>query len=192
MKNIFLSLLLLSLCSCIQVAQFARDHLISNPGKSKAVNFLEYELLGTVGADQVWVQNQYGQKVKLSFEAVGFPTDKELSDEFLFKQDDLNRIKTLATMEMKNYFGSHKMVHLITLKVASYDNRDTVYLLDAVTENRQDTLAEVMVLKGYYYVYEDIVKSARYKHLLKLQEKAQQSQVGMWKKVKAYNPMWHD
>ncbi len=192
MKTAILCLILLLLSGCVQLAQYARDHIITSPGMAKSINNLNYKLIGTIGPDTIWLENEYNLRVKMDFDLVSFPNEKELKDEFMFSNKELDDLHDAATNMLRNYFGSHKMVTLITMKIASHDNRSTTYLLDVKTENRDNTLAEIMVSNGYYFVFEDMAKSASQKHLLKLQAKAQRSRLGIWKNIKAYNPLWHD
>ena len=192
MKNTILCLLLLLFPGCIQIAQFARDHIITSPGMAKSINHLDYKLIGTIGPDMIWLENEYNLRVKMGFDLVTFPTNEELKKEFLFSKKESNALSNLAIIQLKNYFGSHKIVTLVTLKIASNDNRSKNYLLDVKTKNRDNTLAEIMVSNGLYYVFEDLAKSSSHKHLLKLQAKAQRSRLVIWKNITAYNPLWHD
>jgi hypothetical protein len=192
MKNVLFFLMLLMSAGCIQVAQFARDHIVTGPGMSKSVNHLKYKLIGTVGPDALWLENQYELRVKMNFDLLKFPTAHQLEDEFLFSKKEASELENDASFRIRNYFGHLKTITVITLKSASGDGRTRTFLLDAKTEHRSETLAERMVSAGYYYVNEDLARTSSHKNLMRLQEKAQRSRLGIWKNIKAYNPLYHD
>lgn len=184
-------LLIFPLCGCFHVGQYMKDHVWTNPGFSRSINHLEHTLIGTSGPDGIWVENEHGLRIQLHFDAIAFPNKKEC-DDLALNDLEVQNLSKVAESAMKNYFGKHRKIKLITFKRVSTDGRVYEVLLDAKADHQADTLGETMVKYGYYLVDEEVLDTAGYEHLIKVQSRAQRSRVNIWRKISAYNPRWHD
>jgi hypothetical protein len=113
-------------------------------------------------------------------------------DELNIDTEDGEALKSKTIRLLRNYFGSKKRIELITLKTVAPDQQEHSYLLDARSPEQMETLGEHMVSRGLYQVDTDLAKSSDHKHLLKLQNEAQRSRLGIWKYASVLNPNWHD
>lgn len=190
-RILFFSGLVIALSGCMQVAEFFRDHIVTSPGMTKAVNKIEYRYLGVVGPSRLWLKNDYHLEARLPFELVGFPT-RVMWDDLNLTPKMGEELEQLAIHKLKDYFGSQRNIIVITLKLVDRYGKSKRYFLDAQAPHQPITVAEYMVEQGFYWVDQDLAKLSDKKYLLKLEEKAQRSRLGVWQHATAYNPNWRD
>jgi hypothetical protein len=181
------------LCStgCFQIAEFFHDHIITSPGMDKAVNVVEYTYQGVFGPDGLWLSNDKGLQAHLRFEMAYFP-DRKAWEDLNLDSAEAERLKIKAEETLRDYFTQRQRIQLITLKKVAYDQENHNYLLDAKTKDQMETVVEKMVRLGLYVVDTDLAKSSNRKSILRLQNEAQRSRLGIWRYASVFNPNWHD
>ena len=185
------ALLSLSAVGCFQTGEFIRDYIITSPGMDKAVNVVEYNFLGIHGPDGLSLSNEHGLHAQLQFEMASFP-DRKSWDELNLDSKEAEKLKLKAEETLRDYFNQRQRIDLITLKKVTADKKAYSYLLDAKTKDQSETAVEKMVRLGFYTVNSDLAKSADMKVVLKLQDQAQRSRLGIWRYASVFNPDWHD
>jgi hypothetical protein len=186
-------LICLSLLSsgCFQTAMFVKDYILTSPGMDKAVTSVFYTYHSVRGTHGLWLSNESGLPAHLDIEMLSFP-HRQQWDELNMDTETGEALKAKTIRLLRNYFGSQKRIELITLKTVAPDRQEHNHLLDARSPEQMETLGEHMVSRGLYQVDTDLAKSSDYKHLLKLQNEAQRSRLGIWQYASVLNPNWHD
>ena len=191
LKTTGLGCLLLISSGCFHVARHFTDYIITSPGMDKAVNSVFYTYHSVRGTHGLWLSNERGLHAHLDFEMLSFP-DRHQWDELNMETETGEALKAKTIRLLRNYFGSEKRIELIVLKTVAPDQQEHSYLLDARSPDQMETLGEHMVSRGLYQVDADLAKSSDHKHLLKLQNEAQRSRLGIWQYASVLNPNWHD
>lgn len=191
LSSFALAVFALAHAGCFHVGQHFKDYILTSPGMDKAVTKVKAQYRGVRGTHGLWLSNDKGLDARLDFEMVSFPSRQQWEDLDLHPEEG-EALKGRAIRHLRNYFGSEKQIWLVTLKTVAPDQTAHSYFLDAHVDGQPETIAEAMVSRGLYQVNADLAKSSGHKRLLKLQNAAQRSKIGIWKRYQVLNPHWRD
>jgi hypothetical protein len=187
-----LGILATALSGCFHVGMHIKDNILTSPGMDKSIRSLPYNYHSVRGPNGLALSNNNGLHANLDFDLIGFP-DRFQWDELNLDSAQGEKLREKTIRLVRNYFGSSKKIFLVAYKTVAIDHQTHSYLLDARNPEMMETLGEMLIKRGLYRVLDrDLAKNSDHKHLLKLENEAQRSRLGIWKHASILNPNWRD